>query len=139
LKKDQKIFRKWIDIFGVSLNLRKKKDLFLKYVLIEKRVDHPYTYTDIYLGFQITAPQIDQYKIQTLSSNLIAGYEIISVASDTVYKHALNDLSASISTTLIYKPSGNFTIQPTVGGLVNLLSIASCFLKFIPTSLILDV
>jgi hypothetical protein len=102
-------------------------------------MDRPYTYTDIYLGFEIPAPQADRYKIQTLSSNLITGYEAISVASDTVYKHALNDTSASIQTTLIYKRTGNFSIEPTIGGLLNLLSIASCFLKFIPTSLILDV
>jgi hypothetical protein len=119
----------------------KSKIIFvlIKYFIIEQRMDSPYTYTNIYLGFQISAPQPDEYKIQTVSSNLITGYEIISVASDTVYKHALNDKSASIQTTLIYKRAGNFTIEPTVGGLLNLLSIASCFLKFLPTSLILDV
>ncbi len=102
-------------------------------------MDRPYTYSDIYLGFEIPAPQGDKYKIQTLSSNVITGYEILSVASDVVYKHALGDKDAAIETTLIYKQTGNFTIQPTLGGLLNLLSIASCFLKLLPTSLIMDV
>lgn len=109
-------------------------------MFIEQRTDHPSTYTDIYLAFQIsTSSEADQYKVQTLSSNLISGYEIVSVASDTIYKNVLNNADASIKTTLMYKQSGNFTVQPTIGGLFNLLSIASCFLKFIPTSLILDV
>lgn len=102
-------------------------------------MDHPYTYTDIYLGFHISSLETDSYKVETLSSNLISGYEIASVASDTIYKLALNSTGASIKTTLIYKQTGNFTVQPTLGGILNLLSIASCFLKIIPTSLILDV
>jgi hypothetical protein len=117
----------------------KKFKPLINYFLIEKRKDRPYTYTDIYLGFQILKPQGDKYKIQTLSSNLISGYEVFSVASDTFFKYALDDTSASIQTTLVYKRTGNFTIQPTIGGLLNLLSIASCYLKFIPTSLLLDV
>ena len=102
-------------------------------------MDRPYTYTDIYLSFQIPAPQGDAYKIQTLSSNLISGYEVISVASDTIYKHALKDTSASIQTTLIYKKTGNFTLKPTVGDVMQLLSMVSCFLKLLPMSLIVDV
>jgi len=107
--------------------------------ILEQRIDRSYTYSDIYLGFEIPLPQGDEYKILTLSSNLISGHEILSVASDVVYKHVLNDSSASIQTTLIYKRTGNLTIEPTIGGLLNLLSIASCFLKILPTSLILDV
>jgi len=102
-------------------------------------MDRPYTYTDIYLGFHVPAPQGDKYTIQTLSSNLISGYEVISVASDLFYKYTVNDTSASIQSTLIYKKTGNFTIEPTIGSLLNILSIASCFLKLLPTSLILDV
>lgn len=111
----------------------------IKYCIVEKRKDRPYTYTDIYLGFQVPPPQGDNYTIQALSSNLISGHEVVSVASDTIFKYVLNDTSASIQTTLIYKKTGNFTIEPTLGSLLNLLSIASCFLKVIPTSLILDV
>lgn len=106
---------------------------------VEKRTDRPYTYTDIYLGFELPLPKGNQYKIQTLSSNLISGHEVVSVASDIFYKYALNDTTASIETTLIYKKTGNFSIEPTIGSLLNVLSIASCFLKILPTSLILDV
>lgn len=102
-------------------------------------MDEPYTYTDIYLGFNIPKPIGNKYKIQALSSNLISGHEVISVASNTFYKYILNDTSASIQTTLIYKNTGNFTSQPSVGSLLSLLNIASCFLKMIPTSLMLDV
>ncbi|CAF3666934.1 unnamed protein product [Rotaria sp. Silwood1] len=109
-----------------------------KYVW-QKRMDRPYTYTDIYLGFQIPTPQEDTYKIQTLSSNLISGHEVVSVATNIFFKYALNDTSASIETTLIYKKTGNLTIEPTLSSLLNVLSIGSCFLKIIPTSLILDV
>ena len=77
--------------------------------------------------------------MQALSSNLISGYEVFSVASDTFFKHASNDSSASIETTLIYKKTGNYTFQPTLGDILNIMSIASCFAKLIPTSLILDV
>lgn len=102
-------------------------------------MNRPYTYTDIYLGFNIPQPIGDTYKIQALSSNLISGHEVISLASNTFYKHALNDTSASIETTLLYKNIGNFTGQPSIGQLLNLLSMASCFLKLLPTSLLLDV
>jgi len=98
-----------------------------------------YTYTDIYLGFNIPKPVGNTYKIQALSSNLISGHEVLSLASNTFYKYALNDTSASIQTTLIYKNTGNFTGQPSIGQLLNLLSLASCFLKLLPTSLLLDV
>ena len=101
-------------------------------------MNRPYTYTDIYLAFNIPKPIGNKYQIQTLSSNLISGHEIISLASNTFYKYILNDTSASIQTTLIYKNTGNFTAQPSIGDLLNLLSMASCFLKLIPTSLILD-
>ncbi len=102
-------------------------------------MDRLYTYTDIYLAFQVPAPQGDTYKIETLSSNIISGYEVISVASDTIYKHALQDPSASIQTTLIYKKTGNFTLKPTVADVMNLFSMISCFLKLLPMSLIVDV
>jgi hypothetical protein len=102
-------------------------------------MDRPYTYTDIYIALNIPKPSGNIYKIQTLSSNLISGYEIISLASNTFYKYALNDTSASIQTTLIYKNTGNFTSNPSIGDLLNLLSIASCYLKLLPTSLLLDV
>lgn len=102
-------------------------------------MDRPYTYTDIYLGFRIPAPDGDTYKIQTLSSNLISGHEVVSIASNTFFKHLLNDTSASIQTTLVYKKTGNITIEPTIGSVLNVLSIASCYLKILPTSLILDV
>ncbi len=109
------------------------------FVILEKRINRPYTYTDIYLGFNIPEPVNNIYKIQTLSSNLISGYEVVSLASNTFYKYALNDTSASIQTTLIYKNIGNYTVKPTIGDLLNLLSMASCFLKLLPTSILLDV
>ena len=102
-------------------------------------MDRPYTYTDIYLAFNIPQPIEDKYTMQILSSNLISGHEILSLTSNTFYKYILNNTNASIQTTLIYKNLGNFTAQPTVADLLNLLSIASCFLKLIPTSLLLDV
>ncbi|CAF4232574.1 unnamed protein product, partial [Adineta steineri] len=83
----------------------------------KKRIKRPYTYTDIYLGFNIPAPSGDKYKIETLSSNLISGYEVISLASNTFYKHALNDSSASIQTTLVYNNTRNFTEDPSMGRL----------------------
>ncbi|CAF5083977.1 unnamed protein product, partial [Rotaria magnacalcarata] len=104
-----------------------------------KRIDQSNTYTNIYLGFQISEPREDAYKIQALSSNLISGHEVVSVASNIVFKYALNDTSASIQTTLIYKKTSTLTIEPTIGSLMNILSIASCFLKLLPTSIILDV
>jgi hypothetical protein len=108
-------------------------------MLLERRKDRPYTYTDIYLAFNIPKLVGNISKIQTLSSNLISGHEVISLASDTFYKYALNDTSASIQTTLIYKNTGNLTAQPSIGDLLTLLSTASCFLKLLPTSLLLDV
>ena len=102
-------------------------------------MDRLYTYTDIYLGFIIPKPIGNTYKMQALSSNLISGHEVVSIASNTFYKYALNDTSASIKTTLVYKKIGNFTVQRSIGELLNLLSIASCFIKVLPTSLLLDV
>lgn len=102
-------------------------------------MDRPYTYTDIYLAFQIPSPQGDTYKIQTLSSNLITGYEVISVASNLFYKYALGDTSASIESTLIYRRTGNFTVEPSVSGAIAVLNIVSCFIKILPFGLILDV
>ena len=107
-------------------------------MILERRISHPYTYTNIYLAFQVPAPQGNTYKIQTLSSNLISGHEIISVASNMFFKYAVNDTSASIQTTLIYKRTETLTTEPTLGSLLNILSTASCFFKFLPTSLILD-
>ncbi|CAM4906302.1 unnamed protein product [Rotaria socialis] len=107
--------------------------------ILQKRMNQLYTYTDIYLGFNIPKPIGDNYKIEALSSNLISGHEVVSVASNTFYKYILNDTSASIQTTLIYKNTGNFTTKPSLGSLMSILNIASCFLKLLPTSLIIDV
>ncbi|CAF4092876.1 unnamed protein product, partial [Adineta steineri] len=105
----------------------------------KKRMDLPYTYTDIYLGFNIPPPSGNTYKIQALSSNLISGYEVISVASNTFYKHALNDSNASIQTTLVYKKNTrNFTEEPSMGQLLDVLSMVSCFKKILPMTLLLD-
>ncbi|CAF3806236.1 unnamed protein product [Adineta steineri] len=104
----------------------------------KKRMDRPYTYTDIYLAFNIPAPNGDKYKIETLSSNLISGYEVISLASNTFYKHALNDTSASIQTTLVYKNTENFIKKRLIGQPSNLAGMPSCFKKILPTSLSLD-
>jgi hypothetical protein len=111
----------------------------VNYFLVEKRKERPYTYTDIYLAFHIPAPQTDTYTVQTLSSNLISGYEVISVASDTFYKHALNDETASIQTTLVYKKTGNITLTSSVDNAKDILSMISCFLKILPMSLLFDV
>jgi hypothetical protein len=102
-------------------------------------MDRPYTYTDIYIALNIPKPSGNIYKIQTLSSNLISGYEILSLASNTFFKNLSNDKDVSIQTTLIYKNTGNITAQYTIGDILNLLSIASCDLKLLPTSLLLDV
>ncbi|CAF4288640.1 unnamed protein product, partial [Adineta steineri] len=105
----------------------------------KKRMDRPYTYTDIYLGFNIPPPSGNTYKIQALSSNLISGYEVISVASNTFYKHALNDSNASIQTTLVYKKNTrNVTEEPSIGQLMDILSMVSCFKKILPITLLLD-
>ncbi|UJR08477.1 hypothetical protein I4U23_012744 [Adineta vaga] len=106
----------------------------------QKRMDRPYTYTDVYLGFNIPKPNGNKYKIQSLSSNLISSHEIVSVASNTFYKYLLNDTSASIQSTLVYKKTENFSEQRSVGELFNFITtVASCFLKLIPTSLLFDV
>ena len=59
------------------------------------------------------------YTIQALSSNLISGHEAVALASNLFYKYALNDTSASIQTTLIYKNIGNSTAQVTIGDILN--------------------
>jgi hypothetical protein len=124
----------WRKIFHII-----QRTNFSIFVILEKRKDRLYTYTDVYLAFNIPQPLDDMYKIQALSSNLISGHEVINLASNTIYKYALNDTSASIQTTLIYKNTGNFSGQPTIGDVLNYLSQASCFLKFLPTSILLDV
>ncbi|CAF1480964.1 unnamed protein product, partial [Adineta steineri] len=107
--------------------------------ILKKRMDRLYTYTDIYLGFNIPSPAGDTYKIQALSSNLISGYEVISLASNTFYKHALNDSSASIQTTLVYrKKRRDFTGGPSLGQILDIFSQSSCFRKILPTSLLFD-
>ncbi|CAF4595064.1 unnamed protein product, partial [Rotaria sp. Silwood2] len=53
----------------------------------QKRIDYPYTYTDIYLGFNIPKAIDDIHKIEALSSNLISGFEIVSIAPNTFYKY----------------------------------------------------
>ncbi|CAF4093815.1 unnamed protein product, partial [Adineta steineri] len=105
----------------------------------QKRMDRPYTYTDIYLGFNIPPPNGDTYKIQALSSNLISGYEVISLASNTFYKHALNNSNASIQTTLIYKKyTRNFTQELSIGHVLDVLNMVSCFKKMLPITLLFD-
>ncbi|CAF1584834.1 unnamed protein product, partial [Adineta ricciae] len=124
---------------GLKFEKRTETISELNRYIWQKRMDHPYTYTDIYLAFQIPPPQGDTYKIQTLSSNLITGYEVISVASNLFYKYALGDTSASIQSTLIYRRTGNFTVEPSVSGAIAVLNIVSCFIKILPFGLILDV
>ena len=96
---------------------------------------------DIYLALTIPEPSSSQnrYTIQALSSNLISGYELITLVSNIFYKYTMNDTDASIQTTLIYKNTGNSTRQMTLGDLLDYLSQESCSLKFIPTSLLIDV
>ena len=108
-------------------------------MILEKRMDRPHTYTDIYLAFDAPAPQGNTYKMQALSSNLITGYEVFSVASNTFIKHAKRDVDASIQTTLMYKKTGEFTIPTNLGDLASFLSTTSCFVKVLPISLLLDV
>ena len=103
---------------------------------VEKRNNRPYTYTDIYLAFQVPAPTGDTYKMQALSSNLISGYEVFSVASDTFFKHASNDSSASIETTLIYKKTGNMTVS--LENIGSMLGSLYCTFKMLPLPLIQD-
>ena len=98
-----------------------------------------FTYTDIYLAFNLPKPSGNAYTIQALSSNLISGYEVIALASNVFYKYAMNDTGASIRTTLSYKNTGNSTRLMTIGDVLDYLSQESCRLKFIPTSLLLDV
>ncbi|CAF1308472.1 unnamed protein product [Rotaria magnacalcarata] len=124
---------------GLVLEKRQESIVDMNRYIWQKRIDQSNTYTNIYLGFQISEPRENAYKIQALSSNLISGHEVVSVASNIVFKYALNDTSASIQTTLIYKKTSTLTIEPTIGSLMNILSIASCFLKLLPTSIILDV
>ncbi|CAF1113916.1 unnamed protein product [Adineta steineri] len=104
----------------------------------QKRMDRLYTYTDIYLGFNIPAPSRDKYKIEALSSNLISGYEVISIASNTFYKHALNDSNASIQTTLVYKNTRNSTEKLWNANQFNLLNMPLCFEKVLPSLLLPD-
>ena len=74
--------------------------------------------------------------MQVLSSNLISGYEVFSVASDTFFKHASNDSSASIETTLIYKKTGNLTVSfANIGSMFNTFY---CLFKMLPLTLLQD-
>ena len=118
---------------------KNKSICFLRLFLIEQRSDRPNTYTDIYLAFQILPPQNDTYEFHTLSSNLISGYQIFSAASDTIYKQVLNNIDAKIQTTLIYKQTGNFSFERSLSNALGILNMASCTLKLLPPSLILDV
>ncbi len=101
-------------------------------------MDRPYTYTDIYLAFNIPKPTRNKYKIETLSSHLISGYEVISLASNTFYKYALNDTDASIQTTLVYKQIGNFTKQQFIEDTSNYLNMIPFIRKFLPIKLLFD-
>ena len=117
---------------------RDKELLILLFFLpLEKRIDRPYTYTEIYFAFELSAPQSDQYIIKTATSSLISGYEAIAVASNVMFKHAVDDPSASIQTTLIFRQSKS-TFSPDMGQVMGILSIASCFIKILPVSLLLD-
>ncbi|UJR08715.1 hypothetical protein I4U23_012972 [Adineta vaga] len=108
--------------------------------ILRRRIDRPYTYTDIYLGIKILKPIVrNKYKIQVLSSNLISGYEILSLASNIFYKYALNDTDASIQTTLIFQKTENFTTELNLDTKLNYLSIFSCHLKFLPITLFVDI
>lgn len=102
-------------------------------------MDRLLTYTDIYLAFNLPKPSANAYTIQALSSNLISGYEVIALASNVFYKYVMNDTSASIQTILTYKDTGNSTPIITIGDILDYLSQQSCLLKFIPTTLLLDV
>ncbi|CAF3715850.1 unnamed protein product [Rotaria sp. Silwood1] len=133
----EKYFRASID--GAILEQRSGDISEMNREIFQKRMDRPYTYTDIYLAFNIPKPTRNKYKIQTLSSNLISGYEVISLASNTFYKYALNDTGASIQTTLIYKKIGNLTTQPSIKDIFNYLSTISCILKFLPLTLSFDI
>lgn len=117
---------------------RNKELLILLFFLsLEQRIDRPYTYTEIYFAFELSAPHSDQYIIKTATSSLISGYEAIAVASNVMFKHAVNDPSASIQTTLIFRQSKS-TFSPDIGQVMGILSIASCFIKILPVSLLLD-
>ncbi|CAF1314882.1 unnamed protein product [Rotaria sordida] len=106
----------------------------------QQRLQRPYTYTDIYLGLHVPKPNENTYTMQVLSSNLISGYEVLSLASDTFFKRAINETSAKIQTTLAYRKTENFTLhQPPLGDIMNSLSTASCTLKFLPTSLLFEI
>jgi hypothetical protein len=98
-------------------------------------MDRPFTYTDIYLAFNIPKPTRNKYKIETLSSHLISGYEVISLASNTIYKYALNDTDASIQTTLIYKKIGNFTKELSIEDISNDPNMIYFILKVLPIPL----
>ena len=102
-------------------------------------MDRPHTYTDIYLAFNVPAPQGNTYTMQVLSSNLIAGYEAFSVASNTFIKHAKQDANASIQTTLIYQKTGAFTMPNSLRDFSGFLGSFSCVLNVLPSSLFLDV
>ena len=86
----------------------------------------------------IPKPLNNTYKFQVSSSNLITGYEILSLASNTFYKSIFNDSTASIQTSLIYKNDINSTGQLTTKEMLAYLDSFSCFLKMIPISLISD-
>jgi hypothetical protein len=85
--------------------------------VLDQRSARPSTYTEIYLGFSIPRPDGNRVEIEALSSNLISGYQATSVASNILYKYAMNDTRASIETTLIYKNTGHFPVQPSLGDL----------------------
>ncbi|CAF4280095.1 unnamed protein product, partial [Adineta steineri] len=104
----------------------------------QRRIDRLYTYSDIYLGFNIPPPSGNTYKIQALSSHVISGYEVISLASNTFYKHALNDSNASIQTTLVYKNTGNFIKESLINQPSNLSGMPSCLKTILPSSLFPD-
>jgi hypothetical protein len=86
----------------------------------------------------VSGPEGENYIMKSLTSNLVSSHEAVSVASDILFKYLANDTSASIETTLTYKKTGSFTLTTNIRDILNRLSTASCFLKFLPMSLILD-
>lgn len=119
---------------GVTLEERSESLEEMNTLVRDRRMHRPSTYTEIYLAFDVSP-----FRLRAASSNLISSYEVIDVASNLFYKYAMNDTDVSIKTTLVYKTTGNWTEQFSIGDLMNILSMASCALKFLPTSLLLDV
>ena len=108
---------------------------FVYIFLTERRLNRPYTYTDIYLAFHLRKPLNNTYRIDILSSNLILNYETISLASNLVYKLIRNDSNASIQTTIKYEDltkTGEYNVMQLLQTALNRLS---CLFQIIPLTL----